>query len=242
MQIITVRGTGEPLGLPPSTMLAATARKLAVVFGADLVDVPYAAQYGPVPTPTGQSYERSVAEALGLLDFYANQGPFVLLGYSMGARIAGDFAKGGHRNLVATGLVADPLDPGTPTAFGVGGRRRVDQPNTYWAAHPRDMICRCPTDSPIRTLADQTSHLSLSSPQGWAEDMIDRLARARWQKTLVPWTNPIRTWKTYSQAVDDVLGYLPPPVGRGYHTSYNTELVGGRTRMAQMYRDLARHM
>ena len=238
MRIILVRGTGEPQGRP--SMLTATAHSLASLSGGKVVDLPYRAEYGPVPNPLGQAYERSVAEGLGMLDHLAEAGPFILLGYSLGARIAGDFAAGGHRNLIAAGLVADPMDYGTDKAFGIGGRRKIGKSNVFRVAHPRDIICRCPANSPIRTVADATAHLSFATPDEWARDLIDLLARDRWQRVAVDWRNPTSAWRLYSQAIDGVVDYLPRPAGRGFHERYGTDGAGdGRTYLQHLHRALA---
>ena len=237
MKTIIVRGTGETLNR--ASMLAGIGQALA---GSDeFIDLPYRAEYGPVPAPFGPSYLDSVFEGLGLLRRFADAGPFLLLGYSLGARIAGDFAAEGHRNLVATGLVADPSDPGVGGRFGVSGARPIWQPNIFRESDPADMICRCPKDSPIRTIADQTSRMSFATPQAWADDMTQRLIKGRWQKVVIPWQNPVATWGRYADAIDDVHGYLPPPVGRGDHTSYARRLApSGKTYLQDLYEKMSR--
>lgn len=223
--VLACRGIGEPLH---GNMCSAVTRRLDPTrFRA--VDVPWTASYGPVPLPLGPAFNASLRTGRELLLRMIDEDPnsVLLLGYSGGAALAGDVAHevalGQHPRLevVGCGLISDPFMPwaASPTegTWGIAGERTVPyRIPTYWAADPADAICCCPSNSPLRTIADQTRAFSLSNLLGWGVDLVGRLKRQEWQQVAIDWRNRDEVHAIYRQAAHDLDGYLR----RGDHTSY----------------------
>jgi hypothetical protein len=124
----------------------------------------------------------------------------VIVGYSQGAGIAGDFAaevgSGFYAALrskvLACGLIADPLRPHLaalgpdPGGYGILGQREVSGVPTYWVAAGGDPITALSAGSPLRGVADVTEYWRLSSPVAfvrWGQTLVDaaaRRSRHRW--------------------------------------------------------------
>ncbi|MGW0043362.1 alpha/beta fold hydrolase [Rhodococcus sp. NPDC003348] len=231
--VLTCRGIAEPL---EANMLTNTTTLLDPTRFTTR-EVPWEASYGPYPEPGGSSFDKALADGRALLlDMIADDpNPVVLLGYSGGAALAGnvaaEIARGLHPDLVVrgVGLIADPLRPesaGLP-GWGIAGRRSIGGAMPVWQiADPRDVICCCPANSPLRTLADQSAAFSLADPRAWVVDLLDRLRTRRWQAVLIEWWHPWTVWRQYSNAIDDVEGYLY----RGDHTGYATRPMPGTDR------------
>lgn len=223
-RLILCRGIGEPL----HTGLLS---RLPGLLAADHIDLPWTAQYGPVGRegPAGESFERSLAAGTRLLRAELDRGPAIVVGYSGGAALAGNLAKTGHRNLVAVGLVADPLDPGTARTHGIAGRRPITGPPVHRLRNLDDVICSCPADSPLRAIADTSAAFSLADPAAWGRDVLARLAARQVASILV---QPA----VYQRAYLDACRYLgvnpaaPWQQGRCAHTAYDLDPLADRLR------------
>lgn len=191
-------------------------------------ELPYSAQYGFVPLPFGQSFEASVTQGELMLRRELDKGPAVVLGYSGGAALAGNVARDGHPNLLGVGLIADPFQPKAIThdgKFGVAGSRDIRGVPTKWVWNPADMICQSRANSPVRAVADQTARMSLKDPGRWQADLLDRLAKNRWQRiTYRPW-DVLAIAREYGQAVTDVRGYLDGTQHVGAYFGRRAELA-----------------
>lgn len=227
-------------------------------------EVRWRAAYGPVPGPLDAiSYGRSLDEGMDLISAKLANLPegdtAILLGFSGGATLAGNYARfaipGVHHRekIVGVGLIADPMRPvttgrdehsGQPVGpgFGIGGQRFIPEDDfpVWWISNPRDVICCCPMDSPLRTIADQTFAMSFS-PGGaplWLADLVDRLKTRRWQAVRVEWWRPARVFEQYARAVDDAAGYL----FRGEHISYDRGDTPGTQTLANRIINRARQL
>lgn len=194
-------------------------------------EVPWSASYGPVPEPLGTSYNASLAAGRGLLFKMIADDPYpvILLGYSGGAALAGNVAAGMWQrpdlDVRGVGLISDPLRPSDQwdeMEWGIAGARTISSRRfpKWWLADPSDVITSCPANSPLRTLADQSSAFSLVDPRAWSWDMVQRLRQQRFQATIRDWRNVPEVWRAYSQAIDGAQGYL---FGSA-HTSYATRI------------------
>jgi pimeloyl-ACP methyl ester carboxylesterase len=212
-------------------------------------EVHWSATYGPVGGGAG-SPALDVAVAAGeraLLDAIRHDPyPVVVLGYSGGALVAGNVAarlkagEFGDLDVRCVCLVADPARPALPSSWsgsgpgtGIAGARPwfpfTEGPRVVWVSNPGDVICCCPTDSPLRRIADLSSSWSLIDPLTWFFDLANRVSTNRWQDLRA---NPLAAWSIlarYRQARLDAEGYLL----RGEHTrAYDTRPAGaGATRM-----------
>lgn len=208
MKIIVFPGVGDPGMLRGVTDL---------IPNAEVVTLP-SGSYGPVPLPFGPSHEDSVLRLMRQGRAELDKGPAVLLGYSQGAEAAMNLAATAHPNIIAAGAVSDPMQPDLGNGLtGIRGARPVPASvRTRWMFDPKDVICQCPKDSPLRTLADQTARMSFRNPHDWVGDILARLAAQRWQQVRVEWWNPIGVQLQYRRARLDAEGYLL----RGDHTGY----------------------
>lgn len=205
MRLITARGIGEGMR---DNMLGQLVRALPQW---DHVELPWSASYGPFNperNPFGEAFSDALGSGAAKLRAELDKGPAVLVGYSGGAALVGNVAAELHPNIRAVGLVADPFQPGVER-FGIGGARYITQKVPIrWIGNPKDAICNCDVDSPLRTLADQSAAMSLGDPVAWGRDVLDRLSRDRWQRVRLEWWNLPGVLRQYAQAVDDVHGYL----------------------------------
>ncbi|QGH75844.1 lysin B [Gordonia phage Syleon] len=220
MRIILCRGIGEPASSPMLRTVTTEILKLGYV--PEVVNLPWKAQYGPVPDPLGDDFHDALAHGKELLRRELDKGPAVVLGYSGGAQLAGDFVVDiGHHNLIALGLVADPGQPkgatGNYSRWGITGARIPFGTPTAWIADPNDGIPLCPANSPLRTLADQSEKFSLIDPVAWGFGLWIKLVRGDFQK--------VDAFKQFTEgewweAADLLHGYV---FGRD-HTSYGTRI------------------
>jgi len=199
-------------------------------------ELPWEASYGFVPTTYGSSFSKSTKRGEDMLIEMIDKdpNPVVLRGYSGGAVVAGNVAarigRGElpHLDIRGVALVADPLNPQLPGSnrWGIAGSRDVRGNFPVWRANdPKDVICLCPANSPLRTLADQSAAMSLADPVAWGQDLINRLVTNRWQKVALNFWRPNTVVQQYAEAIEGVRGYLT-----GDHTSYHKRgLVAGET-------------
>ncbi|QSE94169.1 alpha/beta fold hydrolase [Rhodococcus pseudokoreensis] len=232
--VLCCRGIGESMG--DGSMLANVTKHLDPR-RFRVVEVPWSAQYGPVPAPLGSSFDTSLRTGrLMLLDYIRRDpNPVVIIGYSGGGALAGnvaaEIARGEHPALDVrgVGLISDPLRPMTRTDYtwGIAGKRWINADFPVWhLADPSDVITSCPEDSPLRTFADQSASFALADLRSWGWDLVDRIRRRRWQATIRDWHNAPEIWRAYTQALHGADGYLR----RGDHTSYHLRRYPGSTR------------
>lgn len=206
--IITCRGISEPMR---NNMLDGLVRALPDDWGR--WEVPYSAKYGPANEDhdlLGESFDAAMAGLYELLDRAIRNADdkVVLAGYSAGAAGLGNLLARMPRydNVICVILVADPFQPGG-SVHGIAGSRQVPFYPVRWVSNPRDVICCCPADSPLRDFADITAAMSFGDVPGWGADLLDRLARDRWQHgAWLP--NPIMEWRRWDRAIKDAAGYL----------------------------------
>lgn len=223
--VLACRGIGEPL---QGNMCSAVTRRLDPT-RFRVIEVPWTASYGPVPLPLGPAFDDSLRTGRELLLRMIDEDPIpvLLLGYSGGAALAGnvaaEVARGDHPRLevVGSALISDPFMPHweapVENTWGIAGSRDIMSAfATWWVSDPADAICCCPSNSPLRTIADQTRAFSLSNLLGWGVDLVGRLKRQEWQQVAIDWRNRDEVHAIYRQAAHDLDGYLR----RGDHTSY----------------------
>jgi hypothetical protein len=237
IDIVMVRGTGEPFNGPNNMLRGLSAHLDPEKFGAPL-ECSYPASIGVANRTfavTGPSEGESVLEGVENLANLIRSTPnkVGVLGYSLGAEVVSRFLEAQGRGeyadceLAFSACVANPLRregdsiDAAPPGFGINGQHNAfpERPH-FECANPDDAITSCPEDSPLRGLADVVSAFGLAAIGGWGIDLRDRLLERRWQPvTWGWWRNPLRTWDLYEEAADDVAGYLG-----GQHT---TEYVNG---------------
>ena len=246
--VLCARGIGEPL---TENMLSHVTRMLpADRF--NVIEIPYPAEYGPVPGLAGKSFDASLAELrrLVLWEIVKAPGRVVLLGYSAGAAgmgdIAAEIALGLHMDatremgwpafqalpiagkIAGVGLVADPrmptgLDPLGRPMWGIAGSRVIPADYpVWWVADPADPIPCLEVDSPLRTVADQTDAMSLTDPVAWGLSLFARLQFGQWQAVAIRWWDRESVIRQYSAAFAALQRY----VGRD-HVSYSTRKPAG---------------
>lgn len=231
VDIITCRGTGEPLN-GVNNMLTLVTRQLDPAKYHVLGDLSYPASIGVANQTfaiTGPSEDESVKIGLENLANLIRSTPnkVGVLGYSLGAEVVSRFLEAQQRGeyqdceIAFSACMANPLrqqgdsiDP-SPRGFGINGQHQAFPEHPHFeAANPNDGITSCPPDSPLRDLADAVSAFGLSQIGGWTQDLVDRMLERRWQPAN--WGNllhPIKTWDLYEEAAADVAGYLT-----GQHT------------------------
>ena len=113
----------------------------------------------------------------------------VLLGYSGGCKVVHDWLDSRPQHLWrvrAVGLLSDPFRPSgrwqadtpDPGGWGICGQRLGPIPGrTFWSSWHEDVISSCPSDSPLRTLAD----LSDKIPGSFLYDLRGHLVAGDWQ-------------------------------------------------------------
>ncbi|OZC55073.1 hypothetical protein CH289_07715 [Rhodococcus sp. RS1C4] len=188
-----------------------------------IVENHYPAEYGIVPTLLGRSFDNSLTTGIR----YANQrideaqDPVILIGFSAGAAVAGHTAAqltpAQRRKVAAVILISDPFQPDgfTSAGHGIAGSRRINGVTARWIFDELDPICCTPKNSPLRTLADQTSSMSLADPHAWGTNLLTRLRLHQWQPVAPQGSD-------YAEARAAIDRYRT-----GYHTSYNTKRVPG---------------
>ena len=239
ISVLVCRGVGEAL---PSPMLS-NVTKLIDTKRFVIKEVPWEANYSPVPNPIGSSFHRALRDGRTLLlkMIADDPNPVILLSYSGGAALAGnvaaEIARGEHPGLDIRGvaLISDPLRPmsrGTITgwerAYGIAGSREIGPAfPRWWIADQQDVITYCPDRSPLRTIAAQSVAFSLVDPIAWGWDLIDKLRHPwKWPGSAIDWSDPLGTIARFKAARIGAEGYLL----RGSHTNYHTRIYrDGRT-------------
>ncbi|MFD7843983.1 PE-PPE domain-containing protein [Nocardia sp. NPDC059764] len=237
--VLTCRGTGEPLG-SPANLLAAVTNGLDPAKYEIGPDVDYPASIGPA-NPQGRldgcSEQQSIdAGVLALIaEIQSTPNLVGILGYSLGALVVNRFLEAKARGqfpdceVAWAATIANPLRAAgdsidsVSVGFGINGQHASwpgDIP-VFEVANPVDVICSCPQDSPLRTLADSISAFGFAELGGWSADLIDRIRRNQWQPTHSDlWLHPIRHWRAWSQAAAHMDGYLR---GGAHNAAYRTD-------------------
>lgn len=218
IHVLTARGIGEPL---VGNMLDGLVARLPRDW--ERHEVVYPAEYGFVngtSNPWAQDFASTklagVAALTALVAEILAVDPdarFVILGYSAGAQVAGDFvASRPGVPVAACALVADPSNPGTRKLYGVAGSRLV--PYAIEVARPDDVICCCPDSSPIRVIARLTERMQLADISVWGRDVWVKLSdpkvRSQIEAELGPWWMP-SAWGRYEKAAAEARRYLGVP-------------------------------
>ncbi|MEV0759603.1 PE-PPE domain-containing protein [Nocardia sp. NPDC050435] len=241
IDVLTLAGTGERPHFPGRVygLLSAVTQELDSDRFAS-TPVVYPASYGPMPDWAGIDYESSVQDGLDALvaAIRATDRLVGLIGYSQGAtivsRLLDELGAGAFPDIELSfaALVANPhrapgwasID-GSVSGYGIAGAHKpwpTDIP-IWEVANPRDPICSCPANSPLRGFADLTGRFSISDPARWGVDLVERALEHSGQKWFLQ-----PGWWDARRAVDDALNYLI----RGEHTMYISAPIGqfaGRT-------------
>jgi hypothetical protein len=226
IDVITVRGTGEVHG-SATNMLSFVTRKLDRTRFCYPIELEYPASIGafnPQGNLVGLSEESSVRIGVMNLASLIRSTPnrVGLLGYSLGSLVVMRFLEAqarGEYSDCEIAFVANIANPrrrqgnsidGPVPGFGIAGQHdRLPHVPLWEVANPRDGICCCPADSPLRTLADQLSAYTFAVGGGWSADLADRLIRQRWQPVGIDWLrNPVGAWQSYVNAAALMRGYL----------------------------------
>lgn len=236
IDIITVRGTGEPWN-GSQNMLANVTRKLDVS-RFRMQDLSYPATVGPGGgNLLGASEAQSVEQGVENLAATIRHTPNVvgLLAYSLGAMVVSRFlerkAAGDYFDceVAFAGLIANPLRRESDSVgdigvgYGIAGQRGEAPARipVYEIANPLDGITCCPAGSPLHALADELADFSLAGLPYWAYGVV----YSRWLDAGRPCA--LTDWRHYKETTELVAGYLePPPLGQ--HTAYSHETMPGQ--------------
>lgn len=227
--VITARGISEPYG---NNMLAQVTKKLDKK-KYKVVELDYSASYASVRNESF-GFSQEVGRREMRYQIEKAEGKVILLGFSAGAKLAGDVAKsiadgvfpGFREKVVAVGLIADParsrlqIQGKDRGGYGITGDRFI--PDTYFKvwqfSAPGDPISELPAGNALRTFADFTEFASTTNPGPWFQNILEKTKKNQWQQ----WWNPanIATWRGAGQWL---MNYL---VGRR-HISYHIEQMEG---------------
>ena len=240
------RGIGEPIDNNTCALVArkvqkeveARTRGVKVKPYVQLHENAWPAQYGH-----GTSFNEGLKKVKAIQTSIINKNSIedarhIILGYSGGAAGIGDWLVDQQpetlRQVLAVGLISDPSMPqyidtqtklGGERVWGIRGSRTVPiLERTKWIYNHNDVICCCPENSPLRTIAEATSDFELGDRTTWG-GVLRQLAMggafARLSAQLN--RNPDRLKAIndrYLQARLDAIGYI----GGGEHTSYGVRI------------------
>lgn len=186
--------------------------------------VPWPAEYGPDPKLDGIDYLSAISLGESLVRKKMNDlgdSSYILLGYSGGAHVAGNVATGNDA-IVGCAVIADPMRQRLrwPAGYGVLGERTVKGCWFWSVANPNDIICSCPANSPLRSIADITRGFSVTDPAQWGNTLLSTV----WQKW---WEDPYVDW---GGVAIGLAGYLSP-YPWSQHTGYDHMIMPGTTVM-----------
>ena len=226
--VIIARGIGEPL---TNSMLKTYLQPYLPDTEYEFIELPWSAEYGPVPSVWGDPFENSIGEGEQLaIDWCRNDfrdRRVVLAGYSGGAELMGNVlarlaAETPSHGVVAGLLLSDPSQPkGLPETggkYGIRGSREVGESiPVRWFYELKDAICVCTPepDSLLRIFADASSEFSLAGPRAW-QGTIARLRFKKFQWWALPWHDLNKIKWQVDTAIYEAQGYL----SRGDHVSY----------------------
>lgn len=223
LDVITVRGTGEP-HRGTNNMLTLVTGKLDPDRFRFLDDCDYPASVGMANQNgdiLGPSENDSVNAGITNLAALIRGTPNTvgLLGYSLGAEVVSRFlemkAQGLYEDceIAWAGFVASPnrapgesLDLGS-IGYGINGAHGPwpDLP-TFTAANPADGITSCPDHSPLRAVSGVMSGFSFATWGGWSMNLVDRLLEHQFRPEVE--IDPVAEMKADYNAAALVRGYL----------------------------------
>lgn len=242
--VITCRGISEKVG---QNMLTDVVKRLdPIKFRVRELD--YSASYGQVGGNEAFGISQASGRNMLLAMIDQDPNPVVLLGFSAGAKLAGDVAAeiagGRHPRLLVLGcgLIADPARHGGQIVgqdrggYGITGNRWIGPTKfpVWQFSAPGDPISELPAGNPLRTFADLTEYWGPDQAR-WMQELADRASRRQWQR----WWS-IENWRTWSGALDWTGNYLY----RQRHIRYAVENMVGENitytaRLAQLIGGLA---
>ncbi len=231
--IVKLRGTGENIDAPNNflTQFSNALINTSPEHFTDGGDIPFFASIGPMnPEKSflGASLKASRESGkLHLLQYLReNEGPFIILGYSLGAIVVTVTIEelvevGDWYTLHKIGAVANFANPlrnegdsffefDVP-GYGIAGQHAPFPEGLlyYEMANRFDGITCCAYDSPLRNLPDVGDAFSFAITGGWSQDLIDRLYQQRWQlMSWQWWKNPRRIAVRHVEAIGLLHGYL----------------------------------
>lgn len=212
LNIIAARGIGEHLGnnmatrfannfkaklnniLYPDDSTLAFGKEIFELVEVNIVEIPWSAEYGPVPNPKGESFEGALKglevtlnEVFSLYEQKVTPSHkqfFWPVGYSGGAEGIGNWltkiSEDRLGSILGVTLISDPSMPKGISNYKdrligeqVWGIRksRTMSPELKtivdWVHNPNDLICCCPENSWIRAVAASTPAASLGDPLSW---------------------------------------------------------------------------
>ncbi|WP_052069848.1 hypothetical protein [Rhodococcoides fascians] len=245
LTFVTAGGIGEQLDnqdlfhrppYRPSSMMGQVARYLDPELW-NVVQIPWRREYGPVPRAGGASFDAGLAEGIGMAVkiIRDDPNPVVLGGYSGGAAltrmVANQILRGMHgTDLVVLGLanISDPFRPRSIGAalsagWGIAGEIPIWKMREWSVCDLNDVICCCPQHSPLRTLADTSSSMSLGDPAAWGTNLLWKIRTQQFQDVAINWRDPAAVRAIYQQAKHDLDGYRK----RGDHVQYSIRVRPG---------------
>ncbi|MGS2809479.1 alpha/beta fold hydrolase [Nocardia sp. MW-W600-9] len=182
--------------------------------------VPYPATYG---TPMSFRNSVNVGKYALVQAIRDSPNPVIVAGYSQGAavaaEVAADIAMYPDLDVRAAALIACPSRPRgvcvgvEPGGYGVVGELEISTMPTLHAAAFRDPICALPEGSMLRSLADMSAYMSISSPQEfaqWGASLVDLALQRRFQRWWAP-----QNWRDTADVIAQANAYLT----EGRHTS-----------------------
>ena len=234
-RVIAVGGTGETFDGDRRTHITGMLSAVTKAMQGRIQFVEEWLPYPAVYAAPGGSYASSVGVGLRRLQLAVERSfePVILLGYSQGGRVVGDFARAAalgeygtqtRDRIVGVGMIADPNRDrrqltGPPVkGYGVGGERFI--PTGWFGVHQisaeGDPISSLPAGNLIRVLADWSEFYSPGKHDEWLAGMRRKHEEGKFQKVL---RDPLG----WFGAAAYLKGYLYDR----RHTSYHVERVPG---------------
>jgi len=222
--VLTLRGTGEPVGTPNNSLTHVT-RQLDPTKYEIGPDVNYPASIGfvnPQGRINGVSEQDSINAGQGLIAEAVRATPNLvgLIGYSLGASTVSRFlelkAQGHYADceLAWAATVANPwrargesLDH-NDVGWGISGEHgRWPALRTYSVANPQDGITCCPGNSPLRNLAGMVNNLTFAQLE-WTSAGAQQLLNTGFQDAMSHAQDYWNVWDRYINAAALMRGYL----------------------------------
>ena len=234
-RVIAVGGTGETYEGDARTQITGMLSAVTKAMHGRIQFVEKWLPYPAVYAAPGGSYATSVGVGIQRLQQAVERStlPVILIGYSQGARVVGDFARvaalGMHEpairdRIVSVGLIADPnraasqLDGPRVKGYGVGGERFI--PPGEFGVHQisaeGDPISSLPAGNPIRVFADWSEFYSPGKHDDWFAGLRRKHEEGKFQKIL---RDPLGWF--------GATAYLKGYLFDRRHTSYHVERVPG---------------
>ena len=221
----------------PRSVVGEGFRKACSDRGFDFFYVDYPAEYGPATGPDhrslAESIEIGVTAARKAVDELSKTGEttIILGGYSQGAMVAVQASEDSWiaQKLTAVACLANPYEAVHGDKSGIAGARTKSNVKTFSTYVTGDMIADLPLGSPLRTIADLSSWMSLRSPAAalkWADQVVQTLLHQRTQAWWAPWR-----WGDIDSSIQYVIGYL----GTKHTTEYLPNKVSDLASAIDLY-------